>query len=428
MKTILARLHAHVRGVALATALLFLAVVTFAGDKVTLKDGRVLDGTITRELEGYVWIKYKTAGIEEEKMFSPSEIAKIERASNTPASAAPVAAAAAAPAPSGGVPRATVITLGDHKGESDMVGLYMTAYALKECIPMLEEELGKDKSGVVVFRISSGGGALSEIQKLSDVIHNDYKQHWRTVAWIDSAISAAAMTSHVIEEIYFTPQGNYGACTGWSGQLVAVKGFQLEQVLGMMERISRRGGYDPLIMRGMQIQQPLSATINADGEVKWYDNAKDGEIVVNRDKEILTFNEYTARQVKFSKGTASTLGELTKLMGYQELNWVGKEVKNVAWPVSKAEAWTMKYRAQVKQDETRFNEYRRSYQDNVAAAAGAPLADRGKFVNKAREALNKMKAMVRNNPAFLLFNFGMETEQFKEWLEEREKTLRDLMK
>ena len=36
---------------------------------------------------------------------------------------------------------------------------------------------------------------LLEIQKLSDVIYNEYRKNFRTVAWIDYAISAAAMTS-----------------------------------------------------------------------------------------------------------------------------------------------------------------------------------------------------------------------------------------
>ena len=51
---------------------------------------------------------------------------------------------------------------------------------------------------------------------MSDVIHEQYKKKFRTVAWIDSAISAAAMTAHCLEEIYFTPQGNYGAARGGS--------------------------------------------------------------------------------------------------------------------------------------------------------------------------------------------------------------------
>src|SRR5690606_34230378 len=142
------------------------------------------------------------------------------------------------------VPRIAVISLGEG-GDKDMVGLFMTAEALKRAIPLLE----KDNVTDVVFRIQSGGGALLEIQKLSDVIHNEFKPRFRVVAWIKSAISAAAMTAHCIEDIYFTSDGNYGACTGWYGQLTAVKGRDLEEVLYMMEKISARGKHDPKIMR-----------------------------------------------------------------------------------------------------------------------------------------------------------------------------------
>ena len=94
-----------------------------------------------------------------------------------------------------GAPRAAVVTMGDHKGEKDMVGIFMTAYALEKARPLLEEEIGTDKSGVVVLRVSSGGGALFEIQKISDEIHFNYKKRFRVVAWIESAISAAAMSA-----------------------------------------------------------------------------------------------------------------------------------------------------------------------------------------------------------------------------------------
>src|ERR1041384_4869288 len=134
-----------------------------------------------------------------------------------------------------GVPRAAVISLGDH--DKEMVGQFITADSLDRCIPLLE----KEHIDIVAIRINSGGGALLEIQKLSDEIEFKFKPKFRTVAWIEHAISAAAMTAHCMEEIYLMPGASYGACTGWYGQLTAVKGRDLQEVLYMMEKISARG-------------------------------------------------------------------------------------------------------------------------------------------------------------------------------------------
>lgn len=434
---------AWIRGLALAAAValatLIPATPTLAVDKVTLKDGnKVLEGEIVREVDGYIWFKYKVSGIEKTEMFRPDQLAKVEReAKATPvpeaapaAAAAAVAATPATPAPSKpGVPKACIITLGD-RTNGEMVGVYFTAHALREAIPTIEKELGTDGSGIVIFRIYSGGGLGLEIPKMWDVIRNDYMKHFRCVAWIESAISAAAMTAHCMEDIYFTPQGNYGACTGWYGDLVAVKGVGLEEYLVKMEKISRTAGHDPLIMRAMQIQQPLSATIDENGNVKFYPDATSGEILVNREHEILTLNAKTAEKIKFSKGTAETKEELVRLMGYPEVQWVGEEVKGVSWPVCKAERMQMEFRRKTKIDEDRTRDYFQRYQTALEVARQTQDREqRTKAVAKARAALEDIKSMIRNNPNFILMIFNTEDEaQYKKWVEEQEKILRDLMK
>lgn len=428
---------AGLAGLAALSAALLWAPPAFAADKITLKDGKVVEGTIVREVDGYVWVKYQLGGIDHEQMYQPSEIASIDRD-------APAKADAAAPTPGpdqkkatppkDGVPRAAVITLGTRdEDQGEMVGVYMTAHALQQMLPLLEQELGDDGSGVVVLRVTSGGGLTIEMPKISDEIQNEYKRHFRTVAWIDSAISAAAMSSHCIEEIYFTPQGNYGACTEFRGQLEASKGRQLESVLYLMEKISARGGYNPLIMRAMEIQQPLSATIDSNGEVHWYNDATSGEILVNRPNEILTFNAVTAQKVKFSKGTAATIDELRKLMGYQELNWVGKEVKGTPWPVCKAEEWNIAYRRQVHKDEEHFQEYANAYQMQIAAASSESTREaRGKFVNQARQTLQKLKDACRTNPNFALLHLNLniidDPNAVRDFFDEQERRLRDMLR
>jgi hypothetical protein len=420
-----------IKGILLTLALLVGMTISAgraaAQDKVHLKDGRVLDGAVVREVEGYIWFKTKIGSIENTEVFRPDQISKIERAvaasSGDKATASAPAAASTPAEPKNrhtGAPRVAIITLGESGGK-DMVGMYMTANALEQAIPLLEEEKVTD----VVFRINSGGGALLEIQKLSDVIQNEYKPRFRVVAWIESAISAAAMTAHCIEEIYMMPRGNYGACTGWFGALTAVKGRELEEVLFMMENISARGKHDPKIMRAMQILEPLSCTIDENGEVRWYQNL-DGEFIVNREDRILTFNADDAVKYKFAKAKVDSYEELGKAMGYTEVEWVGKNIPGVAYPVCRAEELQRKFRGTTYNDEKRTRQYQTEYGLAIELARATPPADRGKFIAEARNALNKIRAMVKNNPNFALFVFGMLPEDFKDWLAQQEEILREL--
>lgn len=428
MRHLLSKFGTLLLAALIATSLAF-AGSARAGDKVHLKDGRVLEGTIEQEIDGNVWILVKVGGIEQREFVRASDVDRVER--DTPAAADP-----AKPSPGSAAPaktrasstdrskRATIITLGEG-GDKDMVGVYMTAENLRRLMPVLEEE----NIGIVVFHVNSGGGYLLEIQRLSDVIHNEFKPRFRTAAWIESAISAAAMTSHCIEDIYFMPQGNYGACTGWSGALVAVKDRGLEEVLYTMEKISARGGYDPQIMRSMQIMDPLTCSIDSNGDVRWF-NSLDGEHVVNPEGRILTFNAVDAERFRFSKGTAANLDELSRAMGLTEVEWVGEIRPGYLWPISKAEDQNMKYRAQVYTDETALNQYMDTYNNAIGAArAEQDRTRRGAMVGRARDALRKMIRVVKNNPNVGLFTFGAtDDKEFQRWVDEQEEMLRDLMR
>lgn len=410
------------------------ALFAAAADKITLKDGRVLEGTVTRELQGYVWFKVSVGGIEQEFTFSPDEVVKLERdAESTPTDEAKPAEAdnASAEPHKSGVPRLAILTL------EGMVGMQMSAKPLEDAI----EDLKKEGVTDVILKVNSGGGFLLEIQRISDVIHNKYKKEFRTVGWIESAISAAAMSSHCLEEIYFLPNGNYGACTGWSGALTAVKGRELESVLLMMERISARGNHPKEIMRAMQISadsqelsqlgiQPpsgaLSASIDPNGDVQWYQDSTSGQYVLNPKGEIkiLTFNAQEAERFKFSRGTAATKEELARLMGYTEVEWVGKEKPGYLWPVSKAEERQLRWRQEVSEAEARFGEYMTRYRLAVANASGSSdKQGRASFVNRARQALDILRQIARKHPNFVfLYNIT------PEWFEEQEEILRRLMR
>jgi hypothetical protein len=437
MKTSQNSLARLARGLVCATAILVCTHLAVAVDRVTLNDGRVVEGEIARELNGSVWIKTADG---QTQFFTASTVLRIERDVNTGGGETPAAPGVTDPQPataepetprepekrtvSSGAPRAAVLSFGDADSGKDMVGTYLTAQSLRECIPLLEEA----NVDIVVLRVNSGGGAILEIKRISDLLENEFKPRFRTVAWIDYAISAAAMTPHALSEQYFMRRGAYGASTGWYGALQAVAGRDLEEVLYLMELISERGGHDPRIMRAMQIMEPLSVDLDENGRVTAMYQSDEGEVVVNKAERVLCMTSQTATTIGFATGIADTLDELAKAMGLTEVEWVGEEVKGVPWPVSKADKHLWRFREQTARDEQSINEYFDGYNVAVSLAQQSPPEDRGKFIGFARRSLNSIVRMVDNNPNLALFILNASEEDFRKWVREQEEMLRDLAK
>ena len=420
IKGMLQKLSGVTAGVVLA-AVLFVSMTAnaFAGDKIYLKDGRVIEGDIVREVNGSVWVNYKIGGVEQNgAFFGAGQIEKIERdVAGDPPPSDPIKAdqaqATKEVAKRPGEIRGVVLTL------EGMVGVQFASKPIHDMIPWLEEQ----QVDVVVLKVNSGGGLLLEIEKMHDVIVNELKPRFRTVAWIESAISAAAMSSHVIEEIYFMPEGNYGACTGWYGNLQPVEGRGLEEVLYMMEKASAEGKKDFRIMRSMQIEVPLSYNENQDGEIEWFNN-EDGEYLVNPTNQILTFDSQQAERCKFSKGTADSIDELTPLLGYQEVNWLGRHVPGEIFPISKAEDDMRDWREGVTTAEEKFQVYFVKYGLSIQnAQAAQDKATRGTFVGQARRHLAVIERACNDYPNLKLLQ-GLTDE----WFEAQHELLRDLMR
>ncbi|MEO1716021.1 MAG: hypothetical protein AAFR76_02820 [Planctomycetota bacterium] len=388
-----------------------LAALADGSDVIKTNDGRTLEGTIVREVNGYIWIDL---GVGNPLMLRPDQIESVERDADTEVTSDPVSSSADEQTweRREGVTRAAVITA------EEMVGVWMSAKPLEDAIPVLKED-GVD---LVVIKIKSGGGLLLEIQKISDVIHEQYKEDFTVVAWIESAISAAAMSAHAIENIYFMPRANYGACTGWSGALEAVEGRQLESVLYMMEQISARGNKDYRIMRSMQINEPLSYDILPDGKREFY-LTDEGEYVLNDGEYILTLNAETAEHAGFSQGTAGTIEELTRLLeaSVGEIEWVGEKVPGEPFPISRAEMVQREWREDMTRQENRFGQIYTQYEMEIGNAASVPVENRGGFIRKASRYLSQIRKMYDDNP-----NFGLLRGMTDEWFIEQQRRLEEL--
>lgn len=405
---------------ALLAALLLMLSATIAGaiDVVVLKDGRRVEGEIIREIDGNIWMMVHFGTIRKQEFFAAGTIEEVLRdaVEAKPEAARPGRRSGARP----GAVKGTVITL------EGMVGVEMAAHKLEELIPILEQEIGE--GGVLVLKINSGGGFLAEINLLSDVIEHKLKPKFEVVGWIESAISAAAMTGITLERLYFLPEGNIGAATGWYGALTAVQGRALEEVLYGMEFISARGKRDPKIMRSMQIDEPLSATINPQsGEVTWFQDEDSGEILINPKGEILTLNSVMAEKLKFSEGIARDLDELTRRMEYGEIEWVGQWQPDLIFPVGRAERENRRWREFIDQNNAGLQVAAAKYSLYLSTAQAQQGQNRAKLVGRARQFLRQIKRFHDASPKLVLVAMGLDWNYFDRWYEEQEEILRRLM-
>jgi len=404
-----------------------------AADVVTLTDGTSVEGEIVREVSGAVWIEVKIGTITERKFIAPDKIAKIERdvvrepepqqQADQPGSNRVDLDTERDYAP--GTPRGVVITL------EGTVGISFSSEHMKAMVPDLKKEVGDDGTGIVVLKINSGGGFLLDIERISDVIEYDYKPNFHTVAWIESAISAAAMSSHTLPEIYFFPEGNYGACTGWSGGGQAVAGRSWFETAHLMERISARGGYDPRVMYAMMGSphepMPLAARRNPEtGIVEWIqEEGGDGWTTINPAGEVLTVNSVQAVDWDFADGIANNVEDLTQLMGYQEVNWVGRRDPGLRYPISDTERKNQIWRSRLAEDEQRAEVTRSLYEYYKQLAQGSAQDIRGVFIGKARQKLQALRRFYDMNSVMAIV-IGINPDAFEEWYEDEETTLKNI--
>jgi len=387
-------------------ALALVATSSAIADTVRLKDGTVLEGEIAREGSDFIFLIVQVGDIEHTRLVLRSDIASIERddAADEPANdAAPATRDAARPgeerpestpraAP--GAARIAFITL------EGMVGPLMNAKALKESVERLE---GCDVD-VVVLRINSGGGALNEVEPLSNMIHETIKPKHRVVAWIESAISAAAMTAATCEEIVFMKQGNFGAAVAFvqqsGGRAQALEGQQLELVLELGKELSKRGRHDPLVLKAMQTGTDLSVDIDENGVAQWR-NDLEGQYIVSTANVILTFNALDAVKYKFARGLADTKDELASVLGYEE--WV--EV------CPEADRYMQTFRENVERAQIETQELLGKMQ--VALEAGQ--------VSRARRFLGEIRGWVSRAPSLETYGSPPFT---REWFRQVEEELR----
>lgn len=312
-----------------ALAVLTLTLGALAADKVILKDGRTYEGEIVQETGDVVLIKITSGSISRTMTIWAGDIESIQRDSDADdqqaGKAADIAAAATAAAGSTGANAGTIDMVASRNKRVFVipmkggVGETFRQDKLEEAI-----EAGRQYDpDVIVLIIDSPGGALNEVWKLRDYLQ-EVRNEFRIVAWVKSAISAAAMTTMNIQEIYFMKDGHMGAATAWYGAGKAVEGEALEEIVQDTRKMVESAGHSPHIAEAMIVP---AYTLSADLEerpsggfdITWHEDDTGNEMV-SRPGEILTFTASEALRYQISAGTVDDEAEFAIALGLD--GWV----------------------------------------------------------------------------------------------------------
>ncbi|MBL0927138.1 MAG: hypothetical protein IBJ11_05730 [Phycisphaerales bacterium] len=422
-------LRSLVRAAVLFLALAAAAWSASAADKLKLKDGRVLEGVVVREVDGGVFFRVKVGSIESQQFYAKADIAEIVRdkaaegaapaapaGGTTPAPASPNSTETGTPIPDGAI-GVTFVSL------EEMVGPYMNARALLDSVELLKQKLPKEqRPKVLVLVFESGGGALLEVEPLSNAIHEKLKKDFRVVAWIRSAISAAAMTAMNCEEIYMMSEGNIGGAVAYSmvgpGQAKAADGANLEGILKMGQMLADRGKHPREIILSMQTLEPLSANIDDDGHVSFFNSETEGKYLINRKGYNLTFNALDAVKYKLAEGIADTKDQLMTRLGYKEWVEVGQFVDKDQ----------IRFRQAVKTISARVQELYSKMNLAVGEAQSASSReDREKQVGRARNFLRELRELARQAPSVEKYGAGGSPPLTREFFDRMDRDLRRIL-
>lgn len=409
--------------VLLATIMLAMSsgVAFAADDKVTLKNGEVLVGEIVEETDTYIAIAISNGGIERRVIRLRSEIESISRqAEADPGETIETTRGPERDADRG--PRSTpndtdrqipenatrvaFLRTSNRGTGKDMVGPFLNGNALAEAADILRELPENEQPDIVVLEIDSGGGAVAELRDIINAIQHDMKKDFRVVAWIRFAISGAAFTAMNCEEIVFMSSGQMGGNVAFfttSGGTQALEGAELQMMIEYGREVARNGRIDPNVMWAMQIFMTLSADIDADGRVTWYDDDR-GEYIVSAQDKILTLNALDAEKFKVSKGTADNKQELMDVLGVTEWVEVGRD----------ADEYLTDFRDAVWEGQARFGELvqKMAISIQLAIAARGDENEVGKHIGQVRRYLGALRSLARRAPSLERYQ-GLTPENFR---------------
>lgn len=332
-------------------------------DRVTFKNGRVVEGRILEENDRELKMEVVFAGISATTTYRRSEVLTIERGVVKPAEGGGAASAPAAsptkdaPASEQGASatggeggaRVYLVELkgvfGKDVTETPLQRALDDAKALDPDVVVFKMDL-KPAEEVEIPGMSAaerirGFDGLFLAENMTPVIEKAVRDGRRVVFWIKRAEAGAAFLPLICPEIYFTPDGRLGGIGTLQKFDIGDKRVNEKQIslrLGHAEGIAIHGGYAPELVRAMARSENWLAVRFEGGEPKFMmseptkEQLADGWIVLsdngegdNQDtmeqevrrqgNDVLNLDAKWARDLKVSKGTADSLDDLVFEMG-----------------------------------------------------------------------------------------------------------------
>lgn len=188
-------------------------------------------------------------------------------------------------------------------------------------IATYRQALASERPDIVIVEVNVEGGSIRDSLQVARELEK-IEAEYKAVAWFRCAVTKAIFAVATMDEIYMHSRAHFGAAAFLNGGWARIE-LSLEEVMAAADQISADGHRDPLIMRSMNFPFAVSAT-RVGNETRWFGNETSGEILVNRENEILCFDAALASETGVSKGTADDLPSLLRLLGVERYEIVAK--------------------------------------------------------------------------------------------------------
>ena len=215
----------------------------------------------------------------------------------------------------------------------EMVGTYFRPTEITRLINHIDENYGPGQ--IIVFDIHSGGGSVLKWSEIRDVVFEARDRH-RFIAWIDYAISGAAATGFLCDEVYYKSSGELGSITMYSGHIDNVSpDWQLFGWIKELESVLAHTSHTPLVA-GCMVKVDLNFSYDVDpetGKFTYYSH-EFGDVVLSKSGRNLTLGAQEALDAGLCDGIADSGAELAAHLNLEE--WIeidsfGRDIAEDWW-------------------------------------------------------------------------------------------------
>lgn len=172
---------------------------------------------------------------------------------------------------------------------------------------------------VVVLQMDSPGGSVAEVERLVDAIQK-YKKQMRIVVWVHKAISAAAITSFSVDDIYMKKGSVFGAATAFrvtrQGTAEEIE-EKMQSAWRAMGRSAAELGNHPSVLAEGMIDASIGIYLKREGGKPVLSAQESpGASVVKRPGKLLTLTASEAVDCGLAKAMVDDLDSLGKALGF----------------------------------------------------------------------------------------------------------------